>query len=164
MANKFVLAYYYRMHTLILLFLITVCYAAYNLLVKISGSHIGATTSPILATICLQATALVVSIVYLIYITGQTTAIALPARACLWAVAAGLCIGLAEISYFYLFRGIGDDKPMAASSAIPFIVGGTIVIAVMVSRFVFNESLNTGQWIGAGLAFTGMMVLAMSAG
>jgi len=151
------------MRTLILLILITLCYSAYNLLVKISSSHIGSvSTPPIVATIFLQSSALTISVVYFLYLTRQETSLALPAKAYVWAIAGGICIGIAEILYFYLFRGFSDDSPVAASSAIPFIVGGTIVIAVAVSHFVFREALNNGQWIGIALAFLGMMVLAFN--
>jgi len=151
------------MRSLILLGLVTVFYAAYNLLVKVSSSSTGSvTTAPILATIALQATALTVSSVYLIYLTRQNVSIALPGRAIFWAVGAGICIGLAEIIYFYLFRGFAGEKAMPASMAIPFIVGGTIAISVVVSILVFGESLKPLQWLGVTLSFVGMIVLALS--
>ncbi|MGB5706811.1 MAG: hypothetical protein WBM41_08260 [Arenicellales bacterium] len=150
------------MQTLVLLFLITACYAAYNLLVKLSSSYSGAATTPILATISLQLAALSVSLIYLGYLSRQQITVGLPGRAYFWAVTAGVCIGLAEVMYFYLFRGVGGEKPIAASTAIPFIVGGTIVIALVVSSFLFRETLNSGQWIGVGLTFAGMSVLVFS--
>jgi uncharacterized membrane protein len=151
------------MRSLLILASITVCYAAYNLLVKVSTSHVASvSTPPILATLFLQSTALVVSLIYLLFLTRQNVSLALPVRAYSWAAAAGLCIGVAEILYFYLFRGIDNQPPIAASTAIPFIVGGTILIAVAVSHFVFKEHLNFGQWIGVGLAFIGILVLAFS--
>ena len=151
------------MRTLLLLVLITVFYASYNLLVKVSSNHAGQdASSPILATLSLQVAALSVSLAYLLYLTRQGSNLMLPGKAYLWAMAAGLCIGLAEILYFYLFRGIDGEKALNASSAIPFIVGGTIVITVVISVFVFGESLNKGQWAGVALAFAGMFVIALN--
>ena len=151
------------MHTLILLILVTVFYSAYNLLVKVSSSHIDSTsTPPIVATIFLQSSALIISVIYFLYLTRQHASLALPAKVYIWAIAGGICIGIGEILYFYLFRGFSDDDPVAASSAIPFIVGGTIVIAVAVSHFVFREALNNGQWFGIALTFLGMVVLAFN--
>ena len=151
------------MRTIVLLVLVTICYAAYNLLVKASTNSSGSiTTAPILATIALQATALTVSIVYLIHLTRENVSVALPAKAFFWAMGAGLCIGLAEIMYFYLFRGFPGEKGMEASAAIPFIVGGTIAIAVAVSILVFGESLKPMQWAGVSMAFAGMIILALS--
>lgn len=151
------------MRAIILLILITLCYAAYNLLVKISSNHSGSiANAPILATIVLQATALSISTVYLIYLTRQNISVALPSKALLWAAGAGFCIGLAEIMYFYLFRGFSGEKGMEASVAIPFIVGGTIAIAVVISILVFGETLKPMQWVGVGMAFAGMLILAIS--
>ncbi|MGI9317432.1 MAG: EamA family transporter [bacterium] len=150
------------MQTFILLFSVTACYAAYNLLVKVSSGYSDPTTTPILATISLQLAALSVSLIYLIYLLRQPLKIVLPGQAYGWAIAAGVCIGLAEVMYFYLFRGVAGEKPMTASTAIPFVVGGTIVIALAVSNFIFRESLNPGQWIGVGLTFAGMSMLVFS--
>jgi len=151
------------MHTLILLILITLFYSAYNLLVKVSSSQIGSvSTPPIVATIFLQSSALMISVIYFLYLSRQHPSLALPAKAYIWAIAGGICIGIAEILYFYLFRGFSDDSPVAASSAIPFVVGGTIVIAVVVSHFIFREALNSGQWLGIALALLGIVVLAVN--
>ena len=151
------------MKTLVVLCLITLCYASYNLLVKVSSHHIvSVTTPPILATIALQAAALTVSIVYLLHLTREGASVMLPGKAYLWAIGAGICIGIAEVLYFTLFRGFEGERSINASTAIPFIVGGTIVVAVAVSHFVFREQLNTGQWAGIALAFAGMIVLALS--
>ena len=76
-----------------------------------------------------------------------------------WAAAAGLCIGGAEITYLYLFGGIGAEKPMAASLAIPTIVSGTIVIALVVGAFVFKESLSWAQGIGGTCIILGIFLL-----
>ena len=77
------------MTSLTLLILITVCYAAYNLMVKVSGGLAGA-ASPILATIGLQLAALGVSLVYLILTLRSGISVAVPTRALFYAMAAGL--------------------------------------------------------------------------
>ncbi len=150
------------MYALILLTLITVCYAAYNLLVKVSGSHAGA-SAPIFATIGLQLAALSVSLVYLAVLMRQGAALALPPRALLFGIAAGCCIGAAEVMYFYLFRGIAGEPGMSAGVAIPVIVGGTIVIAMLVAGVVFGESFAPVQWAGIMLTLGGMLLLALGA-
>ena len=151
------------MQSLILILLITVCYAGYNLLVKVSGSHNDSVlASPIVATICLQLAALSVSLVYLLYLMRTATVLSLPIKSYLWAAAAGLSIGIAEVLYFYLFRGFAGEKQVAASFAIPMIVGGTIVLAVVVSWLVFNERINPGQWIGLSLTVAGLLLLGFS--
>ena len=150
------------MYTLILLTLITVCYAAYNLLVKVSGSHAGV-SAPIFATIGLQLAALAVSLVYLVVLVRQGAAVALPPRALLFGVAAGCCIGAAEVMYFYLFRGFAGEPGMPAGVAIPVIVGGTIVISMLVAGTVFGETFAPAQWAGIVLTLAGMLLLALGA-
>ena len=105
------------MASVILLAVVTVLYAGYNLLVKFSGNHVPETaTTTIAATICIQLAALFTSAVFLgaLAFRGGHT-FALSPSAYLWAAAAGLCIGGAEIGYLYLFGGIGPFKPMDAS-------------------------------------------------
>ncbi len=146
--------------TVTLILLITLCYAAYNLLIKVSGNASDALTSPLLATICLQFAALSVSFFYLLYLWRSNASIGLPAKAYPWAIAAGVCIGLAEIMYFYLFRESGNGRSVPASVAIPLIVGGTILVVVSLSFFLFGERLNWVQWSGVGLAIGGLLLLA----
>ena len=132
----------------------------YNLLIKVSGSHVPPeATSTILATFCLQFAALGTSTVFLTFLVlrgGQS--LALPSNAYLWAAAAGLCIGGAEIAYFYLFGGIGVTKPMAANVAIPTIVSGTIVIAMLFSLFVLKEPMAWNQLLGSGCIVLGIII------
>ena len=50
-----------------------------------------------------------------------------------WAVAAGLCIGAAEIGYFYLFGSFNSGQSIPASIVIPVVVCGTIIVALLAS-------------------------------
>ncbi len=152
------------MKSLLFVLLIMLCYSGYNLLIKVSMSHAGSSiVSPILATICLQISALGVSMVYLMTASRTTASFSdLPIAAYVWAIGAGICIGIAEILYFYLFRGFAGEPPIQASTAIPMVIGGTILITIMVSVFLFREALNPAQWLGVALAFAGMALLAFN--
>ena len=136
--------------SLILLLGVTSLYAGYNLLVKVSSDHVpAAATTPILATIALQIAALGVSAAYatgLVLRGGHVLAVSPPAVA--WAVAAGLCIGAAEIGYFYLFRGVAGGEPMAANVAIPIVVSGAIVFTLLVSWLVLREPFTSVRCSG----------------
>ncbi|HBP83945.1 MAG: hypothetical protein CBC11_005145 [Proteobacteria bacterium TMED51] len=129
------------MNAWMLLLLITLMYAGYNLFVKVSGDHAaGTVTTTILATISLQTAALVVSLIFAAYLFirgGQTFAI--PPASYKWAVLSGICIGIAEIGYFYLFSGTGLRQTIPASTAIPVIVCGTVVIAFIYCVCGFSE-------------------------
>ena len=146
---------------LLLLVTVTVLYAGYNLLIKVSSSHVpAAATSTIAATICLQVAALMTSIVFVsIAMLRGGQVLQLSWGAYLWAAAAGLCIGGAEIAYFYLFSGIGTIKPMAANLVIPTVVSGTIVITVIAAYFLFRETLGLIQLAGIGCVIIGMLLL-----
>ena len=144
-----------------LLSAITVLYAGYNLLIKISSNHVPeVATSTILATICLQVAALVASLVFmgmLLIRGGQVLSLSLSAY--LWAAGAGLCIGLAEIGYFYLFRGVGGTAPIAANVAIPAIVTGTVVITILLSAMVLKETLAPIQIGGTVVVIVGIAMI-----
>lgn len=149
------------MISLLLLIAATVLYAGYNLLVRVSGSYVPAeATTIVMATICLQLAALTTSTVFALTLLARGGHVfQLSSGAYLWAVAAGFCIGGAEIAYFYLFGGIGAEKPMAASIAIPTIVGGTILITLVVAFFLFNESLSWIQLVGGACIILGILLL-----
>ena len=145
----------------LLLAAVTIFYAGYNLFIKLSGGYVPASaTSTVLATICLQVAALLTSVLFLgaLALRGGHV-FALPTGAYLWAVAAGLCIGAAEICYLYLFGGIGLAKPMDASIAIPTIVSGTIVISMFVAYFALKEVIGWSQVLGGALILAGIVFL-----
>ena len=142
----------------LLLTLITCMYAGYNLLVKVSSTHVpAAATSTVFATICLQVTALTVSGLFLAGLLmqgGHVLRLSTPAY--LWAAGAGACIGVAEVAYFYLFRGAAGAAPVAASVAVPIIVCGTVAITALVSYFVFREAIGPAQMAGIALVVAGV--------
>ena len=146
---------------ILLLSTITVLYAGYNLLIKISSGHVPeVATSTILATICLQVAALIASLAFmgmLLIRGGQVLSLSLSAY--LWAIGAGLCIGFAEIGYFYLFRGVGNTAPIAANVAIPAIVTGTVVITILLSAMVLKESLGAIQIVGTVVVIAGIAMI-----
>lgn len=147
--------------SLVLLLGVTILYAGYNLLVKVSSGHVpAAATTPILATLSLQIAAATVSAAFALTLVlrgGQVLAVSPAAVA--WAVAAGLCIGAAEIGYFYLFRGVGGGEPMAANVAIPVIVSGAIVLTLVASWLVLREPFTWVRLVGAALVACGVVVL-----
>ncbi len=145
---------------LILLAAVTALYAGYNLFIKLSGGQVPAeATTTILATICLQLAALTTSVLFLSMLTLRGgNVFALSTGSYFWAAVAGVCIGGAEIGYLYLFGGVGLSKPMAASVAIPTIVSGTIVIAMLFSYFVLKETIAWNQIFGSLLIIFGIIL------
>lgn len=145
----------------LLLTLVTLAYAGYNIFIRFSGGHapVGASTT-ILATLCLQAGAVLVSTSFLVFLLLQGGhSFRLTGPAYLWALAAGVCIGLAEVGYFYLFGGIAGIRPLPASLVVP-----TVVIALLVSWLVLRERLGLFQLAGAGLIVAGILVMFLGRG
>ncbi len=153
------------MSSLLLVAIITALYASYNLLVKVSSDYVPVNvTSTVLATICLQVAALSATLCFLSFLLARGGQVLnLSTRAYLWAAGAGLCIGVAEIFYFYLFRGGEGREAAAANVAIPIIVSGTIAITLIVSYFLFREPLTPVQLGGMLLVIAGMTLIAVGA-
>lgn len=145
--------------------IVTVAYAGYNILIKQSGAVSPETaTTSILATMALQVAALSVSVLFFIFLNlqgGQSFKLSLPTY--VWAILAGLCIGTAEIGYFYLFGGHGGIPAMRATVVIPTIVCGTIVLTMIAGYFFFRESMGWPQFAGAGLVAAGIALLFQQA-
>ncbi len=153
------------MSSLLLIAVITALYACYNLFVKVASDFVpeNATTT-IVATICLQVAALFASLCFLTFLVARGgQVLALSTRAYFWAAGAGLCIGIAEICYFYLFRGGEGREAAAANVAIPIIVSGTIAITLIVSYFLLREPLTPVQLGGTLLVIGGMGLIALGA-
>ena len=71
---------------------------------------------------------------------------------------AGLCIGAAEIGYFYLFGTFVYAKSIPANIVIPTVVSGTVVITLLVSYFIFGELMPPIRLFGAILAIVGIVM------
>ena len=146
------------MAMMVLLAIVTLAYVGYNLLIKVSGDHMPPeATTTVLAAFCLQFGALISSTVFLAFLGvqgGHTFRLTVPSY--LFALAAGLCIGVAEICYFYLFSG---PKALPASVVIPTVVAGTVVITLAASYVVFRESITLLQLAGAVLIAGGIVVM-----
>ena len=146
---------------ILLLSAITALYAGYNLLVKVSSNSVPeSATSTVLATICLQLAALAASGTFaLVLLARGGHVLELSRAAYAWAAGAGLCIGLAEIGYFYLFRGVGGSGPVAASVAVPVIVTGTVVLTMLLSSLALKESLGAMQIAGTAVVVIGIAMI-----
>lgn len=153
------------MSGLILLAAVTVLYAGYNLFVKLSGAQVPAeATTTVLAAISIQLAALATSGVFLsILMVRGGQVLSLSNGTYFWAAVAGICIGGAEICYLYLFGGVGLSKPMDASVAIPTIVSGTIVITLLFSYFVLEETISWNQMLGSLLIVGGIIMFFVKA-
>lgn len=144
-----------------LLILVTLLYAAYNFLVKVSSRSVPAeTTTTILLTVALQAAALTFSVCFVGYLLARGShSFAVTPTALGWAAAAGFAIGAAEVCYFYLFTGLGGYLPAPANVVIPTVVTGTVVLSMLAGIVFLGESAGWRQWTGAAMVVAGIILM-----
>lgn len=148
-------------HALLILFA-TLCYAGYNIFIKVSGDHVpNEASSTILATVAVQCAALFASICFLGYqLVNGVPVNGLSHKTYLWAVLAGISIGIAEIIYIYLFSGLtGPHQPVQAGTVIMLVVGGTILITALVSVAIFGDPLGRVQISGVLFMLLGLVLM-----
>jgi hypothetical protein len=105
---RFLISYKKRkMPGFLLLALVTLLYAGYNLFVKVSIDHVpDGVTSAVLATICLQFAALLLSTIFAVYLLRQgNQVLQLNTPAYAWAVAAGLYGSIVDLLSRPCFAG-----------------------------------------------------------
>ena len=119
-------------NNLIILVIVTISYAGYNLFIKLASSQKLNNSNSIAATLCLQIFALFVTMLFSFYLFSKGEEIfVLPSKSYLFAIFAGISIGLAEIGYFYLFNESNPKGASKANAVIPVILGGTILITMI---------------------------------
>ena len=143
-----------------LLITVTLAYAGYNLFIKLAGAQNINNSNGIAATLCLQIFALIVTSVFSIYLSSLGENIfVLPSKTYLYAVFGGISIGIAEIGYFYLFNASNTDGALNANTAIPIILGGTILVTMIFSFYILKESFNYHKIIGTIFIIIGIYLI-----
>ena len=143
-----------------LLITVTLAYAGYNLFIKLAGAQNINNNNGIAATLCLQIFALIVTSVFSIYLSSLGENIfVLPSKTFLYAVFGGISIGIAEIGYFYLFNASNTDGALNANTAIPIILGGTILVTMIFSFYILKESFNYHKIIGTIFIIIGIYLI-----
>ena len=149
-------------NNLLLLVIVTVSYAGYNLFIKLSSSQNINNTNSIAATLSLQVFALVVTSIFSVYLFSKGERIfVLPSKSYLYAIFGGISIGFAEIGYFYLFNAANPNGPLNANTAIPVILGGTILITMIFSFYIFRESYSYQKILGTLFIIFGIYLVLM---
>ena len=138
-------------------------YALYNLSIKRSS----ATMDPILGGVLLQFVAAIVGTMLLLYqrffvvaaasATSGATLFRCTKMGLVWAVAAGLSVGAAELLSFVV-SGMG----VPATQSIPIIIGGSILIGTILGSVWLKESLSSTGWFGVLLIAIGITLVGMN--
>ena len=80
----------------------------------------------------------------------------------IYAIFAGISIGFAEIGYFYLFNASNPNGASNANTAIPVILGGTILITMIFSFYIFRESFNYQKIFGTFFIIFGICLVLIN--
>lgn len=124
----------------------------YNLFIKVSAGHI----HQIAGAVILQVVAFVIGASALFYLKVNQTSISVSSKGIIFAVLSGISVGIAEILSFYLF-----SKGTEASKGIPFIIGGSVIVATLVGIFFLKESVTPYKVIAISLIAAGTVLLAL---
>ena len=147
----------------LLLIIVTLAYAGYNLFIKLAGSHNINNSNGIAATLSLQIFALIVTSIFALYLSSIGESIfVLPSKTYLYAIFGGISIGVAEIVYFYLFNASNSNGALNANTAIPIILGGTILVTMIFSFYIFEESLNYQKILGTTFIIFGINLVIIT--
>ena len=104
----------------------------------------------------LQAVALGLGAIALVFLKARGTHLDSSPRGLKYAILAGIFVGLAEILSFYAF-----SKDLPATVGIPVIVGGTILTGILLGQFVLKEALSPLQYLAVAMILAGVVILAM---
>ena len=139
------------MHWLTLLIVTAVLFGLYNFFIKVSAGHI----HEILGAVILQAVALLLGSIAIVYLKLKHVPFETSERGLLFAILAGLAVGLAEITSFYAF-----SKGTSASVGIPVIVGGTVIVGTLLGVLFLKEQLHWQHYVGIALILIGIFIVA----
>lgn len=139
----------------ILLALITALfYALYNVFIKQASTHV----QEVVGAVILQAVALLLGGCWLLYLRLKGVPLEVTTRGVILSVTAGIFVGLAEIFSFLVFaRGV------PASSGIPVIIGGSVLIAAIIGFLWLKEAIGFYQVLGLILIVGGIWLLSRTA-
>jgi len=127
-----------------------ILYGAYNFFIKISSENI----NQIVGAVILQFVAAIIGSLILIYLKISGAQFQITSKGINYAILAGVMVGLAEITSFFLF-----SKGVSASVGIPIIIGGSVVTGVLLGIILLKESFNLLTLMGLVLVVGGVIIL-----
>lgn len=130
--------------------LTAIFYGAYNVFIKVASGHI----NQIVGAVILQIVAALLGGVILLVLKFTNTPLVISTRGIWFAVLAGVMVGLAEITSFFVF-----SKGLSASAGIPIIIGGSILVGAIVGVFFLKETLAPLEYIAIVLIIIGVILL-----
>lgn len=139
------------MNWIFLALITAVFYGAYNVFIKISSGHI----NQIVGAVILQAVATIVGGVVLIILKMTNNPLIISQKGVWFAVLAGIFVGLAEITSFFVF-----SKGVPVSIGIPIIIGGSVLVGAVLGLTFLKETLNPIHYLAMALIIVGVVILS----
>ncbi len=139
------------MHWILLAILTAVFFGAYNIFIKLSSGHI----NQIVGAVILQVVAAVLGGIILLVLKFTDSSMQVSQKGIWFAIFAGVFVGLAEITSFYVF-----SKGVPASAGIPVIIGGSVVVGAVLGILFLKEALNWTQWLGVIMVVSGIILIS----
>ena len=133
--------------------LTAIFYGAYNVFIKIGAGHI----NQIVGAVILQVVAALLGGVILLILKLTNSPLEISAKGVRFAVLAGIMVGLAEITSFFVF-----SKGVSASTGIPIIIGGSVVVGAVVGVFFLKEALAPLHYLAIAFIVLGVVLLLTS--
>ncbi|MBI4250692.1 hypothetical protein HY622_03830, partial [Candidatus Uhrbacteria bacterium] len=119
--------------------------------IKVSSGHV----NQVVGAVILQIVAALVGGLILIFLKMTNAPLPISQKGVLFAVGAGIAIGIAEIGSFFLF-----SKGVPVSVGMPIIVGGSIVTTTLLGALFLKESLTVLHLIAIALTIIGVGILS----
>lgn len=140
-----------KMHWIFLALMTASFYALYNVFIKIASGSIHGVAGAVI----LQIVAAALGGLLLAYLWWRGVSFEITTSGVRWAILAGVFVGLAEISSFYVFA-----KGIPASTGIAVIIGGSVAIGGAIGYFFLRESMDFRHLAGILLVVAGIWLLA----
>jgi len=131
--------------------LTAVAFALYNVFIKLGSGRI----HDVLGAVVLQVAAVLLGGGFAIALHLGGHRLAWSKSGLVYAVLAGLAVGLAEILTFVVFA-----KGAPVSLATPVILGGSILGAAVIGAVVLRESMGAAQLLGVALIVAGVALIS----
>ena len=138
------------MNWILLALLAAVFYGAYNFFIKVSSGHI----NQIAGAVILQLVATLVGAGVLSFLKITDVPIEISNKGIMYAIAAGVFVGLAEITSFFVF-----SKGISLSNALPIIIGGSVIIGSILGILFLKETITVIHVLAIILVVTGIILL-----
>lgn len=139
------------MHWIFLALMTAFFYGAYNIFIKISSGYI----NQIVGAVILQVVAALLGAMILLVMKINNVPLEISQKGIIFAVLAGVFVGLAEITSFYVF-----SKGISASAGIPVIIGGSILIGALLGIIFLKETMNLIHYLGITFIIIGVVILS----